>query len=129
MKAITAILLLFIGLKATGQNVAFVGISLSNIGHSLQAGANVENNVFTIAYSKPLISAENPTLFFATVGREFSLGNYFALTPSIGYSFNKTMAGIATVELSKEYYNGRFFIAANYCKVFFAGGGIKVLIR
>jgi hypothetical protein len=129
MRAITTILILFIGLNAVAQNAAFVGVSLSNIGQSLQAGAIYKNNVVKIGYSAPLTSAVNPTLFFAMAGRQINLGNQFAVTPLAGYSLNKTQSPIGTIEVSKDVFNGRFFISANYCKVFFAGAGIKVFIK
>jgi hypothetical protein len=129
MKAVLTILFLLFSLTSFAQNAAFVGLSFSNIGQSLQAGAIYKNNVVKIGYSAPLTSAVNPTLFFAMLGHQINLGNQFAVTASAGYSLNKSKAPIGTIEVSKDYFNGRFFIAANYCKVFFAGAGIKVFIK
>ena len=129
MRAIFTILILFIGLNAIAQNAAFVGVSLSNIGQSLQAGAIYKNNVVKIGYSAPLTSAVNPTLFFAMAGRQIDIGNSYSITTLSGYAFSKGPAAIGSIEVAKDVFNGRFFIAANYCKVFFAGAGIKVFIK
>jgi hypothetical protein len=129
MKSIATILILFIGVNAMAQNAAFVGVSFSNIGQSLQAGAKVKNNVVLIGYSVPLTSAVKPTLFFAMAGRQIDIGNSYSVTTFSGYAFSKGSAAIGSIEVAKDVFNGRFFISANYCKVFFAGAGIKVFIK
>jgi hypothetical protein len=129
MRAIATILILFICFNAVAQNAAFVGVSLSNIGQSLQTGAIYKNKVVKIGYSAPLTSAVNPTLFFAMAGRQIDIGNKYSVTTLSGYAFSKGPAAIGSIEAAKDVFNGRFFIAANYCKVFFAGAGIKVFIK
>jgi len=121
------ILLILLSLNCIGQTKPFVGVLLHSKGYALQGGAIVKNKVLTIGYSVPLTSALNPTLIFGTVGYQFDMGKDYAATPSIGFCFNTT-APIGTIELSKDIHNGRLFIAANYCKVFFAGAGFKILI-
>ena len=135
MKAIITFTLLTLALCSTGQTKPFVGVSLHSIGYSLQAGVNVNNKLLTIGYSVPLTSAINPTLVFATIGYEFNLSktdkDIFAITTATGYSFYnsvKTLAPIATVEVSKDFYKGRIFATGNYCKVFFAGAGLKIFL-
>jgi hypothetical protein len=122
------ILLILLSFNCLGQNKPFVGVSLHSKGYSLQGGIKKENRVLTIGYSVPITSAINPTLLFITTGREFDLGKDYATTPSIGYCLNTT-APIGTIELSKDIHKGRLFIAANYCRVFFAGAGFKIFIN
>jgi hypothetical protein len=121
------ILLILLSFNCLGQNKPFVGVSFNSIGYSLQGGVIVKNKVFTIGYSVPLTSALNPTLIFGTVGYQIDMGKDYAATPSIGFCLN-TVAPIGTIELSKDIHNGRLFIAANYCRVFFVGAGFKIFI-
>jgi hypothetical protein len=127
MKGITTILILILSLNCLAQNKPFIGVSFNSIGYSLQGGVIVKNKVFTIGHSVPLTSALNPTLVFGTVGYQFDMGKDYSATPSVGYCLNTT-APIGTIELSKDIYKGRLFIAANYCRVFFAGAGFKIFI-
>ena len=128
MKVLTTIFILILTLNCIGQTKPFVGVSFNSIGYSLQGGVNIKNKVLTIGYSVPLTSALNPTLVFATGGYQFDIGKEYAATPSIGFCFN-TMQPIWTVELSKDIHNGRLFITANYCRLFFAGAGFKIFIN
>ena len=128
MRVLTTILILILTLNCIGQNKPFIGVSFSNIGYSLQGGVNVKNKVVTIGYSVPLTSALNPTLVFATGGYQFDLGKEYAATPSIGFCFN-TIQPIGTIEISKDFFNGRLFLTGNYCRVFFAGAGFKIFIN
>ena len=121
------IFLILLSLNCLAQSKPFVGVLLHSKGYSFQGGAIVKNKVFTIGYSVPLTSALNPTLVFGTVGYQFDLGKEYAATPSVGFCFNTT-APIGTIELSKDIHNGRLFMNANYCRVFFAGGGFKIFI-
>ena len=127
MKTITTILILILTLNCIGQTKPFIGVSFSNIGYSLQGGVNIKNKVLTIGYSVPLTSALNPTLVFATAGYQFDLGKEYAVTTLSGFCFN-TIAPMGTIELSKDIHNGRLFITANYCRIFFAGAGFKIFI-
>lgn len=128
MRVLFTIFILILTLNCLGQNKPFVGVSFNSIGYSLQGGVNIKNKVLTIGYSVPLTSALNPTLVFATGGYQFDLDKEYAATPSIGFCFN-TSALISTVELSKDFYNGRVFLTANYCRLFFAGAGFKIFIN
>ena len=128
MKTILTILILIVTLNCIGQTKPFVGVSFHSIGYSLQGGVNVKNKVLTIGYSVPLTSALNPTLAFATAGYQFDIGKEYAATPSIGFCFNTTQP-MGTIELSKDIHNGRLFITANYCRLFFAGAGFKIFIN
>jgi hypothetical protein len=135
MKTIITIFILILSLNCIGQNNPFIGVSLHSIGYLLQGGVNINNKVLTIGYSVPLTSALNPTLVFATIGYEFNLSktdkDIFAITTATGYSFYnsvKTLAPIATVEVSKDFYKGRVFLTGNYCRVFFAGAGFKIFL-
>jgi hypothetical protein len=139
MRILLTILLITIAATAMGQTKPFVGVSLHSIGYSLQVGVKGENTVALIGYSKPLTSAVNPTLVFAKVGYEFNLDGY-NLTPLVGISSytyedvieEKTVKGISPIyslELGKDFFNGRIFITANYCRVFFAGAGFKIFIN
>jgi hypothetical protein len=144
MKSLITIAILILSLNAVSQTNTFVGISLNSIGISLQGGIKVENAVALIGYSKPLTSAVNPTLFFGKIGYEFNLTpiieDGFNLTPLVGissYTFDdiikeQTVKGISPIyslELSKDFFNGRIFITGNYCRIFFAGGGFKIFIN
>jgi hypothetical protein len=144
MKASITIAILILSFNAISQTSHFVGISLHSIGYSLQGGVKVENAVALIGYSKPLTSAVNPTLFFGKIGYEFNLTprieDGFNITPLVGissYTFDdiikeQTVKGIAPIyslELGKDFYNGRIFITGNYCRIFFAGGGFKIFIN
>ena len=131
MKTIITIFILILSLNCIGQTKPFIGISLHSKGYSLQGGIKKENRVLTIGYSVPLTSAINPTLLFITTGREFDLGKDYALTTLTGYAFYNTIKNLkpmATIEASKDIHNGRLFITANYCRVFFAGAGFKIFI-
>jgi hypothetical protein len=129
MKTIITSILILIACIGYAQNTAFVSASFTNIGQSLQAGAIVNNKVFTIGYSAPIRSAINPFLVFVMGGRQFEMGNNYRLTTSAGLSINSDFAAIGTVELGKDIHMGRLFVSANYCRLFFAGGGIKVFIK
>jgi hypothetical protein len=129
MKTYITIILIFIVYIGYAQNTAFVSGSFTNIGQSLQAGAIVNNKVLTIGYSAPIRSAINPFLVFVMGGRQFEMGKAWRLTTSAGLSINKDMAAIGSAELGKDYHRGRLFVSANYCKLFFAGGGIKVFFK
>jgi hypothetical protein len=122
------ILLILLSFNCLAQNKPFIGVSFNSIGYSFQGGVIVKNKVFTIGHSVPLTSALNPTLIFGTVGYQFDMGKEYAATPSVGYCLN-TVAPIGTIELSKDIYKGRLFMNANYCRVFFAGGGFKIFIN
>ena len=139
---ITAILIL--SLNAFAQIKPFVGVSAHSKGYSLQVGAKAENKVALIGYSKPLTSAVNPTLFFGKVGYEFNLTpereDGYNLTPLVGISHytyedlikEQTIKGIAPIyslELGKDFFNGRLFTNINYSKVFYFGGGLKIFIN
>jgi hypothetical protein len=139
---ITAILIL--SLNAFTQIKPFVGASAHSKGYSLQAGAKGENMVALIGYSKPLTSAVNPTLFFGKVGYEFNLTpekeDGYNLTPLVGISSytyedvikEQTIKGIAPIyslELGKDFFNGRLFTNISYSKVFYFGGGFKIFIN
>jgi hypothetical protein len=133
MKALIIILILTLSLNCIGQTKPFAGVSFSNIGYSLQGGVNINSKIFTIGYSVPLTSADNPILTFFTTGYEFNLSktekDIFAITTTAGASFYnsvKKIEPIVTVEVSKDFYKGRIFITANYCKLFFAGAGFKI---
>jgi hypothetical protein len=144
MKKTITIAILILSINCIAQTSPFIGISIHSKGHSLQVGAKFKDVVAIAGYSKPLTSAVNPTLAFATIGYELNLGNretdIFALTVSSGvssYSYleineghedidRKGIAPIASVELSKDYYKGRLFVTANYCLSFFAGAGFKI---
>jgi hypothetical protein len=131
MKVITTIFILILSFNCLGQTKPFVGVSLHSKGYSLQGGIKKENRVLTIGYSVPLTSAINPTLLFITTGREFNMGKDYALTILTGYSFYNTIKSVkpmATIEASKDIHNGRLFVTANYCKVFFAGAGFKIFL-
>jgi hypothetical protein len=131
MKVLTTILFLM-AFNCIGQTKPFIGVSFHSIGYSLQVGAKKENRVLTIGYSVPLTSALNPTLVFITTGREFKLGKEYALATSTGYAFYNTIKSVkpmATLEISKDFYNGRVFLTGNYCRVFFAGAGFKIFIN
>jgi hypothetical protein len=121
------ILLILLSFNCLAQYKPFIGVSFNSIGYSLQGGVIVKNKVFTIGHSVPLTSALNPTLIFGTVGYQFDMGKEYAATPSVGYCLN-TVAPILTIELSKDIYKGRLFIAANYCRLFFVGAGFKIFI-
>ena len=127
MRVLTTIFILILTLNCIGQKKPFVGVSFSNIGYSLQGGVNINNKVLTIGYSVPLTSALNPTLVFATAGYQFDLGKEYAITTLSGFCFN-TMQPMGTIEISKDFFNGRLFLTGNYCKVFFAGAGFKIFI-
>jgi hypothetical protein len=144
MKILLTILLITIAATAIGQTKPFVGVSLHSIGYSLQVGVKGENTVALIGYSKPLTSAVNPTLFFGQVGYEFNITpkkeDGYNLTPLVGISSytyedvieEQTVKGIAPIyslELGKDFFNGRIFVTANYCRVFFAGAGFKIFIN
>jgi hypothetical protein len=131
MKTTLTILILIFSLNCLGQTKPFIGVSFHSIGYSLQLGVKKENTVLLIGYSVPLTSAVNPSLVFGTIGRQFDLGKDYAITTSTGYSFYNTIKSlklIATIEGSKDIHKGRLFVAANYCKVFFAGAGFKIFI-
>ena len=131
MKVLTTILILILSINCLAQSKPFIGVSYNTIGHSLQLGIKNENRVLTIGYSFPITSAINPSLVFGTIGHQFDLGKMYALTTSTGFSFYNTIKSvkqIATFEASKDIHNGRLFITANYCKVFFAGVGFKIFI-
>ena len=125
------ILLILLSFNCLAQTKPFIGVSLHSKGYSLQGGIKKENRVLTIGYSVPLTSAINPTLLFITTGREFDLGKDYSLTTSTGYAFYNTIKNLkpmATIEASKDIHNGRLFVMANYCKIFFAGAGFKIFI-
>jgi hypothetical protein len=131
MKGLFTILIVILSINCLGQNKPFIGVSYNTIGHSLQLGVKNENRVLTIGYSFPITSAINPALVFGTVGHQFNLGKDYAITTATGFSFYNTIKSvkqIATFEVSKDIHNGRLFITANYCKVFFAGAGFKIFI-
>lgn len=144
MKSLITIAILILSLNVVAQTNTFVGISLHSIGYSLQGGVKVGSGVALIGYSKPLTSAVNPTLFFGKIGYEFNLTpkieDGFNLTPLVGissYAFDdvikeQTVKGIAPIyslELGKDFFNGRIFLTGNYCRIFFAGGGFKIFIN
>ena len=144
MKKLITIAILILSFNAISQTNPFVGISVNNMGFSLQGGVRVKNAVGLIGYSKPLTSAVNPTLFFGKIGYEFNLTpilkDGFNLTPLVGissYTFDdvikeQTVKGIAPIyslELGKDFFNGRIFVTGNYCRIFFAGGGFKIFIN
>jgi hypothetical protein len=144
MKKIITILILATAFNCTGQTKPFVGVSLHSIGYSLQVGVKGENTVALIGYSKPLTSAVNPTLVFAKVGYEFNLTpkkeDGYNLTPLVGISSytyedvikEQTVKGIAPIyslELGKDFFNGRLFTNVSYCKGLFIGAGFKIFIN
>lgn len=126
MKVLLTILFL-LAFNCIGQTKPFVGVSFHSIGYSLQGGVNIKNKVIAIGYSVPLTSAVNPTLVFATAGYQFDLRKEYAITTLSGFCFN-TWKPMGTIEISKDFFNGRVFLTGNYCRVFFAGAGIKILI-
>jgi hypothetical protein len=136
--------LLILSTASLAQIKPFVGVSAHSKGYSLQAGAKGENKVALIGYSKPLTSAVNPTLFFGKVGYEFNLTpekeDGYNLTPLVGISYytyedvieEQTVKGIAPIyslELGKDFFNGRIFTNVSYSKVFYFGGGFKIFIN
>jgi hypothetical protein len=131
MKGLFTILIVILTFNCLGQSKPFIGVSYNTIGHSLQVGVKKENRVLTMGYSFPITSALNPSLVFGTVGHQFDLGKDYAITTSTGYAFYNSIVNVkpmATIEGSKDIHNGRLFITANYCKVFFAGAGLKIFI-
>ena len=128
MRVLTTIFILILTLNCIGQTKPFIGVSFNSIGYSLQGGVNIKNKVVTIGYSVPLTSALNPTLVFATAGYQFDIGKEYAATSSIGFCFN-TMQPMGTIEISKDFFNGRVFLTGNYCNVFFYGAGFKIFIN
>lgn len=136
--------LLILSTASFAQIKPFVGVSAHSKGYSLQAGAKAKNTVALIGYSKPLTSAVNPTLFFGKLGYEFNLTlereDGYNLTPLVGISYytfedvikEQTVKGIAPIyslELGKDYFNGRLFANISYSKVFYFGGGFKIFIN
>ena len=143
MKKILAAVLL-LSAPSMAQINPFVVVSAHSKGYSLQVGLKGENAVALIGYSKPLTSAVNPTIFFGKIGYEFNLTpereDGYNLTPLVGISSytyedvikEQTVKGIASIyslELGKDYYNGRIFTNISYCKGFYFGGGFKIFIN
>jgi hypothetical protein len=144
MKNTNLLLSLLILSAASIAQIPFVGVSAHSKGFSLQAGLKAKNTIALIGYSKPLTSAVNPFLFFGNIGYEFNLKpkikDGYSITPLVGISYytfddvdkEQTIKGFAPIyslELGKDYYNGRLFTNISYCKVFYFGGGFKIFIN
>ncbi|MEO7535860.1 MAG: hypothetical protein ABIU30_18510 [Ferruginibacter sp.] len=129
----------------------FIGIGATNRGANLQAGILAEKVELTFAAKIPFTRVDIPTVLSLTAGKQFLLSNKdednYSLTTSLGiashtikdftkYNADETGASpIITVntiriiyglEIGKDSYLGRFYVAANYCHGFYYGVGIRI---
>lgn len=151
------VLLIFVSFQSQAQrNVGgtYIGLGLMNKGYYLNAGytgqedERIAHLTFHASISIPLLSNENATVSSLVIGREITipLGEYFYVTPLVGASYckwdnfkkydadNTGVTGIEHkdkiypsfgIEVRKTIFTG----TVNYSNTFYAGVGIKVILK
>lgn len=133
----------FVSFTTTTKNA---GLS---IGY-LEEASGIE---LSTGYNVPVLRNDRPWLFSLTLGKRVLLSqnetDNFSITPSIGYALYsvkdfsayendkeggdikqvKEIRPFYKLELGKDWYLGRLFISANYCKRPFYGVGIRAFIK
>lgn len=137
--------MVLINLKSFCQPYVQLQAGGKNIG--LSFGVVSSNVLIDLGYTIPYNATDKPKIASLSIGRVIFLTNNdednFSVTPAIGFAylsykdFNKNIDGINVnefkpiykIELAKDWYHGRLFVAANYAKDLFFTVGIKAFIK
>lgn len=125
----------------------FIGMSATTKGAGVQLGyLSTDGIEISTGYKVPLISATNPSVFNLSLGKQILLTHddedNYSITPSAGIasvSYKVIDKDVVTkvskitaiygIEIGKDAYLGRVFIAANYAQQFYFSIGIKAFIK
>lgn len=149
-KVQTVIIIIAILLIASSDLLcqAFGGVSVAYKAFDFNGGVLFNKTEFRSFYSVPYLKTETPTIASLTIGQKFDITKWdednYSIMPYAGYSYLKWQdftdynAGkpninkmedykpIAGLQIGKDAHAGNVFIYYHWCKVSYAGIGLKV---